>query len=43
MADFQEMNFMKGIVILVSVDEMYNVLKSLLASRYWSRDEGEIG
>ena len=28
MADFYEMDFMKGIVILVKVDEMYNILKS---------------
>ena len=28
MRDFYEMNFMKGIVILVKVDEMYNILKS---------------
>ena len=27
MADFYEMDFMKGIVILVKVDEMYNILK----------------
>ena len=36
-------NFMEGIVILVKVDEKYNILKSLLATRYWSRDEGGIG
>ena len=28
MVDFYEMDFMKGIVILVKVDEMYNILKS---------------
>ena len=28
MADFYEMDFMKGILILVKVDEMYNILKS---------------
>ena len=28
MADFFEMGFMKGIVILVKVDETYNILKS---------------
>ena len=28
MVDIYEMNFMKGIVILVKVDEMYNSLKS---------------
>ena len=27
MTDFYEMDFMKGIVILVKVDEMYNILK----------------
>ena len=32
MADFYEINFMKGIVILVKVDEMYKNLKS--ASHY---------
>ena len=36
-------NFMEGIVILVKVDEKYNILKSLLATRYRSRDEGGIG
>ena len=43
MADFYEMDFMKGIVILVNVDEMYKVLESLLANRFWSRDKGAIG
>ena len=28
MVDFYEMDFMIGIVILVKVDEMYNILKS---------------
>ena len=28
MADSCEMDFMKGIVILVKVDEMYNIFKS---------------
>ena len=28
MVDFYEMDFMKSIVILVKVDEMYNILKS---------------
>ena len=28
MADFYEMDYMKGIVIFVKVDEMYNILKS---------------
>ena len=32
-----EIGFMKGI------DEMYKILKSLLANRFWSRDEGGIG
>ena len=32
----------KGIVILVKVDETYNILKSLLATGYWSRHEGGI-
>ena len=43
MADFYEMDFMKGIVILVNVDEMYKILESLLANRFWSRDKGAIG
>ena len=38
MADFYEMDFMKGIVILVKVDEMYEILKSLLTNRFWLRD-----
>ena len=29
-------------VILVKVDEMYNILKTLLATGNWSRDEGGI-
>ena len=29
MTDFYEMNFMKGIAILVKVDDMYDILKSL--------------
>ena len=28
MVDFYKMDFMKGIVILVKVDKMYNILKS---------------
>ena len=39
MVDFYEMDFMKGIVILVTVDEMYNILKSLshcLLVKRWS-------
>ena len=43
MAKFYEMDFMKGIVILVKADEMYKILESLLANRFWLRDEGEIG
>ena len=43
MADFYEMDFMKGIVILVNVDEMYKILERLLANRFWSRDKGAIG
>ena len=43
MADFYEMDCMKGIVVLVKVDEMYNIFKSLIATGYWSRYEGWIG
>ena len=35
MGDFYKMDFMNGIVILVKVDQMYNILKSLLAISYW--------
>ena len=38
MTDFYEMDIIKGIVILVNVDEMYKILKSLLANRFFSRD-----
>ena len=42
MADFYEMDFMKGIVILVKVDEMYNILKSashcLLVERWGGKE-----
>ena len=31
---------MNDIVILAKVDNMYNILKSLLATGYWSRHEG---
>ena len=31
---------MKGVVILVKVDDTYNILKSLLATGYWSRHGG---
>ena len=41
MAGFYEMDYTKGIVILVKVDEMYNTW-NLLATVYWSRDEGRI-
>ena len=30
---------MNDIVILAKVDKMYNILKSLLATGYWSRHE----
>ena len=43
MVDFYDMDCMKGIVILVKVDEMYNIFKSLIATGYWSRYEGWIG
>ena len=43
MAYFYEMDFMKGIVISAKIDEMYNILKSLLVTGYWLRDEGGIG
>ena len=43
MADFYEMDFMKCIVISVKVVEMYSILKSLLATAYWLREEGGIG
>ena len=33
----------KGVVILVKVDEMYNIVKILLATDYWSRHEDGIG
>ena len=38
MAGFYKMDFMKGIFILVKVDEMYKILKSPLTNRFWSRD-----
>ena len=43
MVDFYEMDFMKGIAILVKVDKMYETLKSLLTNRFWFKDKGEIG
>ena len=39
MSDIYEMGFMKGIAILVKVHELYNILKSLLATAYWLRDD----
>ena len=42
MADFYEMDFTKGIVILVKVDEMYNILKSAsnhLLNERWDGNE----
>ena len=43
MADFYEMDFMKRIYILVNVDEMCKILKSLLVNHsLWSRDKGGI-
>ena len=42
MADFYEMNFMKGTVMLVKVDGMHKILKSLLAKCFWSRDKDGI-
>ena len=38
MAGFYEMDFMKVIVRLGKVDEVYKILKSPLANRSWSRD-----
>ena len=35
---FLRNEFMKGIARLVKVDDMYKVLKSPLANRFWSRD-----
>ena len=37
-AGFYELDFMKGNARLVKVDDKYKVLKSSLASRFWSRD-----
>ena len=42
MANFYKMGFMKSTVILVKVDKMYSILNSLLAARYWLKDDGEI-
>ena len=35
--DIYEIDFMKGIVILVKVDEMYKILKSPLVNHFWPR------
>ena len=35
MANFYEMDLMNGIVILVKKDEIYNILKTMLATDYW--------
>ena len=43
MANFYEIDFLKGIVILVKVDEMCKILKSLLDNHFWSKDAGGIG
>ena len=37
MADFYEIDFMKGIPMLAKVDEMFMILKSLLTNRFWLR------
>ena len=37
-ADFYEIDFMKGILTLAKVDEMFMIVKSLLTNRFWSRD-----
>ena len=34
MINFFEMDFMNGIVILVKVNEIYNILKTLLTTGY---------
>ena len=41
--DFYEIDFSKGILIYVKVDEMHKILKSLLTHHFWSRVEGVIG
>ena len=46
MVDFYEMNFMKGIVMLIKEDKiqyLYNILKGLVVAGYWSRDKVNIG
>ena len=39
MVDFYKMDFMKGIVLLVKLDEVCTVSWRPLATVYWSRDE----
>ena len=39
MVNFYKMDFMKGIVLLVKLDEICTVSWSPLATVYWSRDE----
>ena len=43
MADYYTVDVTEFIVISVKVDEMYSILKILLAIRYWLRDKGGIG
>ena len=43
MADFYEMNFIKGIAILAKVDEMYNILKSLVFGRVMKMELNDQG
>ena len=43
MADFYEMDFMKGIAILINVDDLQKIFESLLANRFQSRDKRGIG
>ena len=43
MSGFYEMDFMKDITMLVKVDELCNILKSLLGTAYGSRDDVGIG
>ena len=40
MVDFYEMDFLKGVVVLVKVDEMYNILKSASHCLLVERSEG---
>ena len=41
MDSLYKVEFLKGIIILVA--GIQNILKSLLATGNWSKDEGEIG